>query len=251
MQTITKDDIDALAGIQEHDTKIDSIKAKLDGMPRKLEDLDKKLESLLENLNRKKSELKSLQKNYRDLEDESQIQLSRKKKLEDKLMAVKTNKEYRSALKEIEDLGRKSSDIEDEMIQYLEDIDRVQSELAEENGRYEGYIKTLEQEKEAILKEAEAKKEELGLLLKEREEIRNKISPEILNTYTWVQNRVGRRAVVRVVNAVCLGCHLNIPPQMYNELYRCDSLKFCPHCQRIIYWKDGPEQSKRSLDHEK
>ncbi|MCD4805390.1 MAG: nucleotide-binding protein, partial [Desulfobacterales bacterium] len=29
------------------------------------------------------------------------------------------------------------------------------------------------------------------------------------------------------------------PPQMYNDLQRCDSLKFCPNCQRIIYyWKD-------------
>jgi predicted nucleic acid-binding Zn-ribbon protein len=29
---------------------------------------------------------------------------------------------------------------------------------------------------------------------------------------------------------------MNIPPQMYNELHRFDSLKNCPHCQRIIYW---------------
>ncbi|MEE9535799.1 MAG: C4-type zinc ribbon domain-containing protein, partial [Desulfobacterales bacterium] len=35
--------------------------------------------------------------------------------------------------------------------------------------------------------------------------------------------------------AVCQGCNVNIPPQLYNELQRFDTLMFCPHCQRIIY----------------
>jgi len=29
---------------------------------------------------------------------------------------------------------------------------------------------------------------------------------------------------------------MNIPPQMYNELQRYDSLKLCPFCNRILYW---------------
>ncbi len=251
MEKITRDDIDALVKVQDLDVHIDSIRAKLEKMPRKLEDLDKKLVDFMESVKHKESELKSLQKKYRALEDESRAQLFRKKNLEEKLMGVKNNREYRSALKEIDDLSVKGSDIEDEMIQCLEDMDQIQDVIAEENARYEGYVKRLEKEKETILRETEAKNEELELRLNERDTVRNWIPAEILNIYTWVQNKVGRVAVVRVVNAVCRGCHLNIPPQMYNELYRCDSLKFCPHCQRIIYWKDGPEETKRSLDHEK
>jgi uncharacterized protein len=32
---------------------------------------------------------------------------------------------------------------------------------------------------------------------------------------------------------------MNIPPQMYNELQRSDILMFCPHCQRIVYWREA------------
>jgi predicted nucleic acid-binding Zn-ribbon protein len=41
---------------------------------------------------------------------------------------------------------------------------------------------------------------------------------------------------VPAVNSICNGCNVNIPPQMYNELQRCKSVKLCPNCQRIIYW---------------
>jgi predicted nucleic acid-binding Zn-ribbon protein len=51
--------------------------------------------------------------------------------------------------------------------------------------------------------------------------------------------RKGGIAISQVVNATCSGCNMNIPPQMYNELQKRDSLKFCPNCERIIYWKNG------------
>jgi predicted nucleic acid-binding Zn-ribbon protein len=37
---------------------------------------------------------------------------------------------------------------------------------------------------------------------------------------------------------------MNIPPQVYNELQRCDSLKYCPSCFRIIHWQDQDERSE-------
>ncbi len=53
------------------------------------------------------------------------------------------------------------------------------------------------------------------------------------------------RAIVQgVTDAVCQGCHMNIPPQMYNELQREDSLKMCPSCERIIYWQRIDERSE-------
>jgi uncharacterized protein len=44
---------------------------------------------------------------------------------------------------------------------------------------------------------------------------------------------------VPVSDAVCNGCNVNLPPQLYNELQRSDTLRYCPNCQRIIYWKEA------------
>jgi hypothetical protein len=48
--------------------------------------------------------------------------------------------------------------------------------------------------------------------------------------------------IIAVIDAVCQGCHMNIPPQMYNELQRGDNLTKCPMCQRLIYWKNTPKR---------
>ncbi|MBW2644346.1 MAG: hypothetical protein JRC89_13545 [Deltaproteobacteria bacterium] len=42
-----------------------------------------------------------------------------------------------------------------------------------------------------------------------------------------------------VKDALCYGCNVNLPPQLYNELFLGNSLKFCPNCQRIIYLKES------------
>ncbi|NJL58289.1 MAG: hypothetical protein HC887_00235 [Desulfobacteraceae bacterium] len=55
-----------------------------------------------------------------------------------------------------------------------------------------------------------------------------------MNIYLKVRQRVGNLAVASVSNAVCSGCNMNIPAQLYNELHRFDSLRYCPFCRRII-----------------
>ena len=47
------------------------------------------------------------------------------------------------------------------------------------------------------------------------------------------------KALAPARNSICMGCHMNIPPQTYNELQRFDSLKLCPFCNRILYWDNA------------
>jgi predicted nucleic acid-binding Zn-ribbon protein len=44
--------------------------------------------------------------------------------------------------------------------------------------------------------------------------------------------------VVAVWKEVCDGCHMSIPPQLYNELQKSNELITCPSCSRIIYWEN-------------
>ena len=61
----------------------------------------------------------------------------------------------------------------------------------------------------------------------------------LLNIFNQVKAKQDNLvAIVAVQDAVCQGCNMNIPPQVYNELLRYDSLRYCPSCFRIIYWQD-------------
>jgi len=45
-------------------------------------------------------------------------------------------------------------------------------------------------------------------------------------------------AIVAVSRGICSGCHMNIPPQLYNELQRSEQILCCPNCNRILYWDE-------------
>jgi hypothetical protein len=149
---------------------------------------------------------------------------------------VKTNREYQSILLEIEEQEQKQSEIEDQMLLELDAMDSEQGVLSGLKDEMVQLEKTVAQRKAAIQREADEMTRQLDAAKSRRDEQKGCVEAKMLDIYNRVKNQVGAVALVPVTNAVCKGCHLTIPPQMYNELQRQDSLKFCPHCHRMIYW---------------
>jgi uncharacterized protein len=251
MKSIPKEQIDTLIRIQELEKQVCLVNAKLNDIPKKLEALDLNLEVSKEAEHAMESELKDLKKKYRAMEDEIRFSQSQEQKNQEKLRSVKTNKEYQSSLKEIEDLKKKMSSMEDDMLLVLEQIDHLESLGSEKKKETETLSRKIDIFKKAIQIEAEEAKNTLENIKGKIEEAIKVVDPVLFSRYSWVQQKVGRLAIVSVVKAVCQGCHLNIPPQMFNELHRGDTIRFCPHCQRMIYWNSGSEQHKRSPGPEK
>jgi uncharacterized protein len=251
MKSISKEQIDTLIQIQELEKQACFVSAKLKDVPKKIEALDLNLETSKESAHAMESELKDLKKKYRNMEEEIRFSQSQETKKQEKLRSVKTNKEYQSSLKEIEDLKKKMSAMEDDMLLVLEQIDYLESLVSEKMEETESLYQKTDKDKKAIKTEAEESQKKLANIKENIEEAVKKVDPTLFARYNWVQQKVGRLAIVSVVNSVCQGCHLNIPPQMYNELHRDDTIKFCPHCQRMIYWNGGSEQHKRSPGPEK
>jgi predicted nucleic acid-binding Zn-ribbon protein len=217
-----------------------------------LKQVDQRVAALDANLNEsvtaiesKDAATKELQQRYRSWESEVQDNVLRIQKSEEKLRSVKTNKEYQSGLKEIEDLKAKSASIEDKMIQCLEELEAAEEALRNVKTDYEEQRLQLNREKEAILAEAGRTREIQTKLQADKEGLGSQISKNLLQMFNRVKvQQPDGLAIVQVVGAVCNGCHMNIPPQMYNELQREDSLKMCPSCERIIYWQRTEERSE-------
>ena len=74
-------------------------------------------------------------------------------------------------------------------------------------------------------------------------QIRSALEEGLIRKYEAIRNLHKGVAVVSVWKEVCNGCHMNIPPQMYNELQKTTILMSCPHCNRIIYWQNQEENS--------
>lgn len=235
MIMVAKEQIDILVRLQKIELESSYINSQLGELPHRLEKIDEELSAFHGAIAEEENRLTELKKKYRTYESDAEMNLSRIKKSKEKLGSVKTNKEYQSSLKEIEDLEIINSKIEDDMIECLETMDGIESEIDSKKKEYSQLSGRVKAEKDLLQQESDQAKESLERLDADRSSLTKTIDPELLKKYNMVKDLVGNVAITAVKNAVCQGCNVNIPPQLYNELQRFDTLMFCPHCQRIIY----------------
>ncbi len=227
--------INILVQLQAIDSDIHEINRMLAGVAGKTDKLNSELEDREAIIKKVVAELDETKKQYRSLESNVNSNIPKIEKSKQRLSSVKTNKEYQSLLKEIEDLTAINSQLEDQMLECLEQIDLAENRLKDTETALRASRIQVDHAKEKIEKEAEKGREKLEKLQKDWQDVFNTVDPGFMTRFDQVRKQVGNYTIVRVVQEVCEGCNMNIPPQMYNELQRCKELMFCPHCQRIIY----------------
>ena len=178
---------------------------------------------------------------HRELEAEVADLTARKRKNEDRQMAVKSEGEYAALKKEIEYLGRKISDLEDETLDLLDRLDQrreilaARTSLAAEARAAEAELAARteagEREGRAALEALAARRAELAVI----------IGPALSRQFEDTARDRGGVAVTAAAEGLCLACRLSFPPQFYNELQRNEKISVCPNCGRLIYWRDHPD----------
>jgi len=232
-----KEQLETLVALQQAEIEIRRIELDLAGIDGRIETLSDEVKVYENRVTEYQAALTDLKQQYRSDENEIKVIDSQITKSKEKLRAVKTNKEYQSILKEIDDLKHKSSTIEDRMLEHLERIEAAESEMLTQKADFADVSAEVAAKQEEIRKTATGHRQVLAEMQQERNSIWKKVSPKVQTLYAKVKHQGSGIAVAGITDAVCQVCRMNIPPQQYNELLRMDTLRMCPNCQRIIYPK--------------
>jgi predicted nucleic acid-binding Zn-ribbon protein len=237
MTTITQEQMNTLVELQKIEIEKLKVQRVLDAVAHKLAHLEAGLTQMTTEISRQSEQVAELKKRYREFEDQVLEKEALIRKIEEKRRAVKTNREYQSLLKEEEQLKTRRTQIEEEMLSLMSGIEATEKELAEREADFAEKIRVIEADKLSVKENAVDSEERFVHLKSQWDEMARQTSPDLLKKFNQVKSRQNNGvAVAPVRHAVCYGCHMNIPPQMFNELQRCDSLKLCPFCYRILYW---------------
>ena len=231
-----KDNLKKLIILQECDKKIKAIQIKRGLVPVKIKKLEETFEGASSIYKAKFDKLDSLEKERRTLEKDVQDIESKAAKSQEKLNNIKSNKEYTAALKEIADIEKEKGKKEDKILQMMEEIESLKVECNDIKGEQEKLKEEFEAEKKDIEKEIFKLDKEVEELVTQRTGFNDAVDQKMLKTYDMLRDKRAGLAVSSVVGGICQGCHLEIPPQKYNELQRCNEMMSCPHCNRLIYW---------------
>jgi predicted nucleic acid-binding Zn-ribbon protein len=231
-----KQQVDLLVELQQIDSERKRIETKKHDLPVELERLKTTLRDFEEKVEEERKKIEDLYERHRLKENELKKGNETLKKTKSRLFEVKTNKEYQALLKEIEVITGRNDEIESEIINVLEAIDTVKEQLDQEEKEYTVFRSERESDIGKIEEEINSIDSVLSTIQKKYADVKELIHADHLRRYDIIKQKRNNRAVVPVWKEICGGCHMNIPPQMYNELQKYEELMLCPHCNRIIYW---------------
>lgn len=234
-----KEQLERLIELQKIDSKILDKKRMTDEIPLRISEAEFPLKESLTAIDKIKQRHDSLELKKRGKERELDDTNEKIKKLKTRTTEIKTNKEYQAHLKEIESVEKERNNIEDEILMVMEEIDTSSKKIES------GEVK-LRTEKDKI--EVFKKKLESEMLEAEREllplkEIRSKIvaavDEESYGQYITLFESCSGLAVTEAKEEICLGCNMNIPPQLFVEIKKDEEIFHCPQCRRILYCKNS------------
>lgn len=241
-----RDQLELLIELQKMESDAGRITARKRDLPVQMGELETKFTGFSAVVEAQREQLEALKKRRKEKDNQLRLGQETLKRTRERLLEVKTNKEYQSILKEIETLETKNSQMEDEIISLLEELDVFEKGVKTKETDLDAQRRCYEEDKAKMEKEINSIAEELDLCARKSGEIRKKIPAELLRKYELVKNATRGVAVVSVWKEVCGGCHMSIPPQLYNELQKSNVLITCPNCSRIIYWenRNGAQESE-------
>ena len=230
--------IELLIRLQETDSSIQNLIRKFEELPIKLQKIREPFDKKLAFAQEEKNRLDNLSKERRLKEQELENMEERIRRMKAKTGDIKTNKEYQAFLKEIAASEDDKSRYEEEVLIAMEAIDTLKKQLSKENNELKDIKKALQGKEQIIEQERDTVNKGLEELNARRQQVISMIDKDVYTTYTNMYNLRGGLAVVRVQNETCLGCNLNIPPQLYNDAKKNEKILLCSQCKRILYYQE-------------
>lgn len=235
---MVQEHINTLIKLQEIDGEIYRLKDEKSSKPAEKEALKEGFAQKEKTLKDKGEELKSAQLKRKEREMEMETKEKEIKKYQTQLLQVKTNKEYLSLQKEIAGLKADNAVLEDDILQWMEKIDRIKTETTEEKEKLALEEKKLKEETGKIDQEIKAIEEKLSSLEKERTQVSSNVEKSLLSRYERILKAKEGLALVALSGESCGGCHRVLPPQIINEVRMKDKIVTCEFCARLLYYPE-------------
>jgi len=235
-----RNQLELLWELQKIDLSLRGIKEERDRYPKEIKKLDENQNIEKERVQKEREKIELLEKERRRKEGHLNLEQEKIKRAEGRMFEVKTNKEYQALLSEIEAIKEANGREEEEILQVMDEIDELKKDLSKREKEMAITLEKIGGEKRKM-EERMAQDDSVWKQQMERREVVSKqIESKLLKLYNTLKEKRQGIGVVSVKQETCQGCFVNVPPQMFIEVQKNNTLIRCPNCNRILYWEgDG------------
>ena len=183
--------------------------------------------------------LEELRDQRGDLNQALRVEQENITKAEGRLPAIKTQKEYVAVLKEIDTAKKLTKDLQDRVQAIAEEIAALEKDREEKAAECAAAGAQVEGRRQEITAAMGKFDETLGGGEARRAELLGGLPQPLRKRYQMLLDRRQGIAVVEARNGTCLGCNMQLPPQLFNSLFTASEVQSCPHCNRLLFLGGG------------
>ncbi len=227
----------ALVKLQEIDLRIHKLEKDRKHIPQRLKEIEALLQQRMEDVNKDKAQLEEAEMARRLAESDLKAEKDKIKKWEARLNDLKNSRDYQALSRETEAARKANLGIEDEILRKMQEIEDLKTGIKQK----EDSLSDMQQGLSAEKADLEQKLASVNAVVEGEEKLRNEskvgIESRWLKQYEVIRVRRDGLGVVPVLNENCQGCHMGIPPQLYNIVLKGQQIETCPYCHRILYYE--------------
>jgi predicted nucleic acid-binding Zn-ribbon protein len=226
-----------LQELQTLDAKAHEVRQAKGALPEKLAPAKRDLARLEALLQAERNHIAETEKWRTEQEELVRREEEALRKAKSKLQETKNARDFAAASREIDNKRRSISEREEEVLKIIEALEATRRTMEAHDKDVETLRSHISTEEKEITEKVAELERQLSDHEQSRKRLTEKVPKQILGRYETVQRRRGI-AVVPVVNGICLGCHMSLPPQLNNILARFETIESCPNCQRLLFRKE-------------
>lgn len=147
--------------------------------------------------------------------------------------AVQNPKELVNLKHEAENLKGKFGAKEDELLKLMSQVEGMEARVKINSGEFKKLKQEWQQKQEALTQRQIETETVLGNLSKNRQELAQQISSEVLNLYEHIKLTKGQ-AIAKVAQGKCQGCYITLPTSQWQRA-KAGNLVQCSSCNRVLY----------------
>ncbi|HKL01378.1 MAG TPA: C4-type zinc ribbon domain-containing protein [Desulfotignum sp.] len=236
MNQTLKQDIETLVRLQEIESEILRLQSVIQKVETEKTALASRLDLFKADLDARTRELEEIQHRCRDAEQEIRTVDDRIIKSNETLRMVKTNKEYQVLLREVDDNKKRKDALESQLLEFYDQRETLGAGVKETEQQFLQLEQQIKAEQAEIDKKTVDDRELLASCLEEQQKIGQDLDPSLMTRFRKLTRMNQGQAVAQVRNESCMGCFMNVPPQLCIEVQRGNQLISCPQCSRILYY---------------
>jgi len=229
-----------LIDLQEIDRQLFEINEKKGSLPEQVEKLESQAATISSELEGKRTDLESNQKEYLAIKGSLMDAEVKVKKYQDQLYLVNTNREYDALTNEIETVKSEVTVMEMRKLELETDIEALEETIVSSESQSTAFIEELGANRDELKEKSDLTDARQNQLEKDRIELVKNVSERYMRKYDRIL-KARRRAVVPMERSACTGCHKQLNPQTIYEIQQMDAFIECENCGRILVYIPGDE----------